>query len=262
MEVNNTMKNSRKCSIFLGAALFTLCLGCQSVNQPTPSPQSYNVKTSPGNLNIKPQNVVQNIEKSINAPKQLEIIQINAEGIFVDSSKKDWNKVDSRMNLIKTNYNELKPLMQMATSSKDLIKNMGVAIDNLDKQIKAKKVYETRFDSNQLTKYIPDAYGHFKSSVNTDILRMSYHVREIELNADQAQWKSAKTNLDSIERIWPSTKAKINSTYSKDIAALETIFHDTNKSITAKNADMTRNNAKKMLDGIIVIKSNLDKQSI
>jgi|GEM_PF-5284890 len=62
--------------------------------------------------------------------------------------------------------------MQMTATSKNIINSMGIAIDNLDKQAKAKKIYETRFDANQLSKHIPDTYNIFRPSLAVDITKL------------------------------------------------------------------------------------------
>ncbi|HEY9062271.1 MAG TPA: hypothetical protein VIO64_17490 [Pseudobacteroides sp.] len=95
---------------------------------------------------------------------------------------------------------------------------MGVAIDDLDRQVKGKRVYETRSGANQLSKYIPDAYDIFRPSLAGNITKLGYLGREMELNAERAEWKSAKKNLDTTLSTWSVLKTKISNTYIGDIS--------------------------------------------
>ena len=137
---------------------------------------------------------------------------------------------------------------------------MEKSVKNLEKQATAKKAYETKLESNALTKYLPDASDVFKSTLPTDIGRLSYYAREIDLNIDKSNWTSARSNYDSAMKIWTGLKVKISSAYSKDISTFNMTLKDLSKAITDKNSSTVKSNVKKMLDEINVLKLDLDKQ--
>jgi len=243
------MFNKKIFLIPLAIVFFSLGTGCSSNKTPTPTPQGYNVKQ---------QNIIQKI---VPLPSQLGAIESNSEGIIIDAGNKDWNKVGSRLKVIKTNFNQLKPLMQMNATSKKIINDMGKSLNNLEKQVSAKKEYETMLVANALTKIMPDATDIFKPSTSTNFGRLSYLGREIDLNADKNAWTSAKANFNKIDKIWASLKPKISSTYSSDISKFNITLSDLSKSITDKNSGVVKGNVKLMLERVILLESDLSKQA-
>lgn len=227
------------------AVILTLATGCSS--KATPNRQN-NISN--------PQKIAQKI---VPTPSQLGHIRTNAEGIIVDASKKEWNKVQSRLNTIKTSFNQLKPMMQINNKSKKVLDEMGKAINNLEKQVSAKNEYRTMLDANALTKLVPDALDIFRPKTTTDLGRLSYYGREINLNVDQNNWTSAKGNLIKIEKIWASMKTKVSSVNRRNTSNFTTIINDLNRSITDKNSTAVKTNVKRMLDAVNLMESNLIK---
>ncbi len=205
---------------------------------------------------LNPQKIAQKI---VPTPSQLGHIRTNAEDIIADASKKDWNKVQSRLNTIKTNFDQLKPMMQLNNKSKKVLDEMGKAINNLDKQIMAKNEYQTMLDANALTKLVPDALDIFKPKTSTDLGRLSYYGREISLNADHNNWTSAKGNLTKVQKTWESMKSKVSGTNRSNTLNFSNAVNDLNRAITDKNSSAVKANVKKMLDEVKLMESNTRK---
>ncbi|MDP4180351.1 MAG: hypothetical protein Q8942_04570 [Bacillota bacterium] len=257
------MKNKKVMLTILASLLFTSLIGCQAPRpNPVPSPAPSPVPSTQS-YNIKPQNLAENVQKVVPVPTQLGVIRTNAEGIFADSANQDWKKVASRMNLIKTSFNDLKSTRyNNATSASTKIMNgLGTAINNLNKQINAKKVYETRFDANQLIKYLPEAYNLAQPSATSDFIRLGYLGREIDLNVEKSQWLNAKSNFNSAINIWSKLKGKISSSFSTDVNNFNTTMTDLERSIGSKSATDARNYAKLMLDRLGILENDMTKQS-
>jgi len=247
------MFTKRIAPAILAAFIAATCIGCVSKQAPAPTPQQY-VGT--------PNNIVKNMAKTVMPPKQLAILKSNAEGIILEAEKPNWTKIKGNLNLIKTNYNEIKPLLATAMVPNSVASNLSIAIGNLEKQIGLKKAYETRLEANKITKYLPDIADMYKLTVPSDIDRLGYFGREIDLNIEKGDWKSAKANYDSAKNMWTILKSRLSTKYKNDAVKFTTELDNLGKAINDKNSGNVKSYAKRMVDVLTVLKTDFGKQTI
>lgn len=231
-------------------------MGCAASQTPAPSPapkqQAYTIKT--------PKDMMRVVDKNVAPPVQLTNIQNNAAGLIDDVKIKDWKKVNDKLKKIKSEYTILNPMLQISAASKKLINDMSKTITSLEKQVNAKKTYESMLDANKITKYALDTQDIYKISLPTEIGKIGYHTRQIALDAEKVKWTDAKSNLGSIERLWVSLKPKLNSTYNADKTKLSSAINDLKRSITDKSSSKIRTNTKRLENNLTIIGSDFKKQ--
>ena len=89
---------------------------------------------------------------------------------------------------------------------------------------------------------------------------MDYYGREISLNAEGKDWISANANLIKTKDIWNTLKSKLNTSYSKDAAKLDSSITNLDKYIASKDATHTMKEASNLLDIVDVLESDFKKQ--
>lgn len=245
------MSMKRSATILFSLFLIASAVGCATRPAPAPTPQGY--RTTPNNI-------VRTAEKSVMPPKQLASLLSNAEGIITDADSKNWAGVQSRIARMKTSHGQLKPLMQASMVPSHTMNSLSNAISGLEKQAAAKNVYETKFEANRLTKVLPDVASMYKMVVPADIGKLGYLGREIDLNAEKGDWKSAKTNYDSARTMWSGLSKQLGTTYKTDVGSFTTNLDNVGKAITDKSVSRVKADTKKLSDSLAVIESDFTKQ--
>ena len=194
-------------------------------------------------------------------PKQLDIIESNAEDIIDDLYKSDWQKAEDKLNIIKNNMNELIPILQKSAVSDELISGMNQAIKSLEENIKKKSTNPAIAQANKITKYIPDIYDFFKVIIPTDVSRLDYLGREIIVNVKNIDWTEANNNYLRANVIWNRLKKGLNIKYSKDIVEFDQILSALDESISKKDSELTIENANKMLDAVDILETDFTQQN-
>lgn len=236
----------------IAAFIATACIGCVAKQTPTPAPQQYKGT---------PNNIVKNIEKNVMPPKQLASLKSNAEGIIIDAGTQNWTKIKNRLGFIKTDYNQLKLLAQAAMIPNNVMSDLSVAIGGLEKQVAAKNILATKLEANKITKYLPDIADMYKLTVPSDVDRLGYLAREIDLNIDKNDWKAAKADYDSASTIWKGLKNRLSAAYKNDAAKFTTELNNISKAITDKNSRNVKTYVKRMEDVLAVIYKDFSKQT-
>ena len=95
------------------------------------------------------------------ATEQAKEIETNANNILEDIGKNDWDKAESGFTIIKNNFNELKPVLQEFSVPQNLVNIISNSINNLENELAAKKVHESKVYAFIIKEYIPDIIDYF-----------------------------------------------------------------------------------------------------
>ena len=244
----------KKIVLTLTVCILISLTGCQIVKEkisepPTPKNEISRKTPSP------------KVSTKVSQPKQLETIESDSEDIIDDIDKKDWGKAQAKINEMKKNMTELKPILETASVSSTLINEIQTAITDLEKQVLTKKTYESKVQANKITKYVPDIADSFKTPLPTDLGRLDYLGREIILNVEVNDWTSAKTNLQKIRDIWSKLKTHVNSTYKDDINKYDESINKLGTYIDKHDAALTKKEANTFLDKTDVLENDFLKQN-
>lgn len=182
------------------------------------------------------------------APAQIEKIKANAEAVMDDVYAGDWQKAQTKVNLIKADMNELIPLLQDALVPKELIYGITLAIKNLEQNVMQKKIYPSISQANRITQFIPDLLDYFKVIIPTDVNRLNYLGRQMIVNVENADWVEANNNYLRAEKVWARLKPQLGTRYRQDIDEFEAILTKLGESINVQSYQDTIENANKMLD--------------
>lgn len=194
-------------------------------------------------------------------PTQLNTIESNSKAIMGDIAKNDWTAAQNKVAAIKTDYDALKPMLVSAKAPDDTINSMGKAIPALDTAVKAKQSYEARVQANQITRHVADAYDTYKVTIPTDVSRLGYLVRDINLNVEKKDWTSAASNYDTLSKTWNTLKPTVNTSYQKDIDAFQTTMDRLKSAMDQKNANETNKQATALLENIDTITKDFNNKA-
>lgn len=221
------------------------------------------IKANPEISNTKSLYIGQiiNIPELLPIPKQLDAIESNAEDIIDDIYAADWEKAVSKVNLIKTNMDELTPLLQEAVVPAELISGMKLAIKNLEQNVIQKNAYSAIAQANRITMYIPDILDYFKVTIPTDVSRLDYLGRQIILNVEGNDWNEANNNYIAAKKIWENLKLQLDTKYSKDITDFDQVLKTLAESINNKSYQNTIDNANILLDKVDVLETDFKQQN-
>lgn len=197
---------------------------------------------------------------SVAPPKQLEVVESNSEDIMDDINNNDWVKAQNKVNQIKLSMNELKPILATDSIPTNLIDGITAAILGLEKEVADKKIYESKVQANQITKYVPDISDYYKVELPTDLGRLDYLCREISLNADVKDWVSAVHNFEKSKGIWNNLKSKLSLMYKNDADKYQSSMDKLIKDINQKDVALVKKEANILLDMIDVLETDFTKQ--
>lgn len=193
-------------------------------------------------------------------PKQLEAVESNSEDIMDDINNNDWVKAQNKVDQIKLNMDELKPILVTASIPTNIIDGITAAVSGLEKEVADKKIYESKVQANQITKYIPDISDYYKVELPTDLGRLDYLCREISLNADVKDWVSAVRNFEKAKGIWNNLKSKLSLIYMNDADKYQSSMDKLIKDINQKDVALVKKEANILLDMIDVLETDFTKQ--
>jgi hypothetical protein len=198
--------------------------------------------------------------KSIDQLKLLDSIEYNSGNIFFDIIKFDWNAAQKKVAVIKDNLITLNPALNSSSVSPGLIEEMDKAADNLDKSIAAAKIYDSKEESNKLTSIIADIEDAYNVKSPTDILRLGYLSREIHLNINTGDWKSAGNNYKEAEDTWKKLKIKTGDNYKDEVEEAENILTKLGDSVEKKDASLAVTASNQLLWKLTDLKNAFNRQ--
>lgn len=199
--------------------------------------------------------------KTTEPPAQLDTIESDAEDIMDDITNSDWTAAQSKVNEIKTSFSALKTVLVSVQVSNDTINGMNNAITGLETAVGAKKSYDARSQANQISKYVPDVIDYYKVLIPTNVSRLDYLGREINLNIENSDWTSAASNCETAIKLWGSLKYSLNATYQKDIDTFQSNLDSLKPAIDQKNATETSKQASALLDNVDTLETDFKNQN-
>jgi hypothetical protein len=194
------------------------------------------------------------------SPSQIDTIESDAEDIITDITSSKWSESQSKVTEIKNNFTTLKPKLEAAGVTTDVIDSLGSTISALESAVNASNSYESRKQANQISKYIPDIYDYYTVSLPTDIGRLDYLGREIILNAENSDWSSAGTNYDTASSLWRGLKSQLKSAYSKDSDNFQSNMDSLKIAINNNDSSLTTDQANILLENVDVLENDFTAQ--
>lgn len=241
---------------FIILVIVLLLTGCQAKLTKTASPSP---KT---NATTNVPSTSSTTAKTTTPPTQLDSIESDSEDIIGDVTNNDWTAAQSKVNNMKTNFSNLKPMLVSASVEANTIDKLSSAINGLENAINAKKSYDSRVQANQVSKYIPDVYDYYTVTIPTDVSRLDYLGREIILNVENSDWSSASGNYKNASILWDTLKVKMNSTtYKKDINSFQSNMNALKAAIDKKDSTETTSQANAFLENVDTLEADFTNQN-
>jgi hypothetical protein len=260
--------------LFIQLTIIFFVVSCDNQNDQYPVQQETTtpvLTTSKPDLpSIKPTDVTtaraisltaDDILKVIPAPIQLNQMGLGAQNLINNVKSKNYTKAKEDLVKIKNASDIINPLLRVTpTISITTIDGLNNTINMLEKELNSKKSYETRVQANLITKYVNDISDNYRNSSPINFQKMIYYAREIELNNEKDDFANAKTNYEQMNKLFTNTKSLLDSTYSNDILAFETMLDKLRKDIDIKNNQMILNDLNVIFDKVDVLMSDFSKQ--
>lgn len=109
-----------------------------------------------GNILVGQQIFITNKNLTNELPKQTIEIESNSKSIMDDIDNENWNQAQNKLNLIKKDFNDLKPTLHSQSIPIDLINTIDNAIIALETEINLKNVHEAKVHAYIIFEYFPD----------------------------------------------------------------------------------------------------------
>ncbi|MBP1925589.1 LysM repeat protein [Sedimentibacter acidaminivorans] len=187
---------------------------------------------------------------SIIAPKQLETIDITVGEIIDDINNQNWNEANSRLAIIKSNFDELKPMLEENLIPLNLIININEAIINLENAIASENVYESEVNANIISLYTSFILDFYETKLSTNIIRLKYLARSITLNAEVGNWNLVNNNFDFLNVVWNDLNPDFSSEYNQAILQFSEAIDSLGQAIENQDLDTTTNISNDILNQI------------
>lgn len=272
------MSFMRFAPVLLAFAIAFSGAGCAARQSPGTSPQGYagnrtNILPQgyTGNrMNVVPQGftapyttgpnaMVKNAGRNVMPPKQLNVIHSNALGLMTDAEKKDWAAAQSKMKVIRTNYDQLRPLMQASSVPTNRMNNLRNAISALEKQVSAKNSYATRVEANRVTRTLPDITDTYRATTPTNLSRLGYLGREMSLNVEKNDWRNAGINYNAAKTMWTSMGKQLGLTSNPGSTNLSSSLENVGRAIASKSATNAKAGIKGLSNALTSLESYFTK---
>ncbi|WP_324825874.1 LysM peptidoglycan-binding domain-containing protein [Sinanaerobacter sp. ZZT-01] len=187
-------------------------------------------------------------------PAQLDTIIQNAELIVNDIYGINWAAASNKVNIIKTNMAAVTPLLQQASVPEEIIAGMNAAIVSLEDHVTRKKPYSAVDDVIDIITYMPDILDYFNVGFPTDVIRLNYLVRQIEMDVESNNWEAASNNLVTLRNIWEGLKPSVSNF---DIANFDLVLNNFSQSLDNRNYRSIIQNARTLLEKVEALEENL-----
>lgn len=109
-----------------------------------------------GNVSVGQRIFITNKKTSEEIPKQAFEIESNSNSIMDDIDKEDWNTAQNKLNLIKNDFNDLKPILHSNSVPINLIDIIDNAITSLETEINLKNVHKAKVQAFIISEYFRD----------------------------------------------------------------------------------------------------------
>nr|WP_312579107.1 LysM peptidoglycan-binding domain-containing protein [Sedimentibacter sp.] len=192
--------------------------------------------------------------------KEAAEIDSNARDILDDINNKNWDDAETKFSIIKNNFNKLKPMLQTKSVPQSLINIINDAIMNLENELAAKNVHESKVYAYIITEYMPDILDYLNTEMPADLNNLDYLGRELISNVERNDWSSASTNLEAIDTIWNSFNLTLSSEHKSEITNLNSTLNSLKISIQNKDSAKTIQEANNMINEIDTIKNYFEPQ--
>lgn len=179
-------------------------------------------------------------------PSQLTSLENSAITVISESKSKKWKSADKKVKSIKTEFKKVNPKLITAGVPASTINNISLSLDNLAKNVTAKKSYEAQINANDITNYVADAMGYYKVTVPKDFTKLDYYLRDVEINLQNKDWAKIGEDLGFIKSTWQSSSALMSGS-DKNIKKMNTELNLLQTAVSKKQAKSTLNYAKKTM---------------
>jgi hypothetical protein len=121
----------------------------------TPQSTTGNVTTPSGTTTTTPPGTTMTVAP----PKELISLESYAIKIMTDINSKKWKTAGKKFTSIKAELAKVSSKLSSVGVQDATVNNIAMSVDNLKRDLTAKKVFEAKVDANELTRYIADAMG-------------------------------------------------------------------------------------------------------
>ena len=141
-------------------------------------------------------------EMDNNIPDSLDDIKDDAEDIVEDTTKEDWTEINEKLSSIERNWSLYETMAKEKKVSKGEIDKFIDDLNNLKKEVKDKKTYETKLAANRLAITSTDFMKLYERKFLVDIEKIELYGKQILFTAEHDDWEQSKVELKSAMKIW------------------------------------------------------------
>ena len=172
-------------------------------------------------------------------PAQLQNIETEAVTMIDKINSGNWTEVDKLLATVSSNSLTVTTMLASSQVPSSKIAGMTGTIGKLQNDIKLKNSFDAKVDANLLTSMICDIYDYFTLKTPSDLNRLNYYCRAINLDVEIGDWASAKLTYGNANTSWGKLKSILVNTYTADMDKTNSDLLALGTAIDAKNATLT-----------------------
>lgn len=180
--------------------------------------------------------------------------QTSQQGQSQQQSQSSGSKQQDLMTMIpqivdKMHYqwNNLMPEAVKKGAKKDLINNFSTSLNNLSNAVTSKSKMNIMLAANKVYADIPDLYSLFQPKPSPEIKRVRYYSRSAILNALNANWTQASSDISNLKSVWNLYKNSLSKEHQEMANKLDLSIYELEKVVTGKNAQLVNIKGKVVL---------------
>lgn len=239
-------------------SMILMSFGCSTTTKKIGAPQT----VTPGTTIVTPSGIVTTPSGTVltaTPPTALSNINTNAIMIITDVKEKKWAFANKRLTSIKAELKKVKPMITLAGVPITVMNNLAMSVDKLAVAVKAKKAFDAKVNSNEITRYIADAIGQYKVVIPTDYAKIEYYLRDIQCYSEKKDWVKIKSDAGFIKDIWQSSKVLLKAN-DKNKAKMDAAIKSLDSGITKKSVNTTLKYTNKLLTISAAVKKEFKKK--
>jgi hypothetical protein len=140
----------------------------------------------------------------------------------------DWQGAQDAVAADTALWTQVKPLVVAAGAKMATVAEIESALASYQADVTAQKQREAESDGNRITKAVPDLFDLFSYAAPTDTLRLDGTFRQLQIDAEFADWASCEKDLDDTRAVWARLAPLVGpvAAMRPDIAGAVTVVKD------------------------------------
>jgi len=193
--------------------------------------------------------------------KQGQDKQQQKEPVQQPAPPSPWEKITPVIHSLHYQWNGYMPSAVKSGANGALIDNFSNGLNSLTNCIIGKNKAEALMAASHLYSFIPDFYSLYRTPISPEIKRIRYYTRNAILNAMNANWEQADSDINNLKGSWSIYKNTIDKELQEDVSRLDFSLIELERVIKARSQPLSDIKGRVAMANIQSLEKSSEKQS-